>query len=104
RTDPALPCEGGPARGPRADHPALLSRRTGQSTRLHLRRAPADGRARARRRPCRPLRFRRRLRMPAEPAWSLHEVTRSYGAVRAVDAVSLAFARGDITVLIGSSG
>ena len=42
--------------------------------------------------------------MPAEPAYSLHEVTRSYGAVRAVDAVSLAFARGDITVLIGSSG
>ncbi len=38
------------------------------------------------------------------PAFSLHAVTRAYGAVRAVDALTLEFARGHTTVLIGSSG
>ncbi len=46
--------------------------------------------------------------MPASPdsdsVFSLVGVTRSFGAVRAVDEVSLEFARGRTTVLIGSSG
>ncbi len=42
--------------------------------------------------------------MSPAPAYSLHEVTRAYGALRAVDRLTLAFARGDTTVLIGSSG
>jgi len=42
--------------------------------------------------------------MRSDPAYLLHEVTRSYGAVRAVDGLTLAFARGATTVLIGSSG
>lgn len=40
----------------------------------------------------------------AVPALSLDGVTRAYGAVRAVDALTLGFARGRTTVLIGSSG
>jgi len=39
-----------------------------------------------------------------DPAFSLLGVTRSYGAVRAVDSLTLDFARGQTTVLIGSSG
>ncbi|MFA7503537.1 MAG: ATP-binding cassette domain-containing protein [Burkholderiaceae bacterium] len=44
--------------------------------------------------------------MPAasDPAFSLLGVTRAYGAVRAVDSLTLDFARGRTTVLIGSSG
>jgi len=42
--------------------------------------------------------------MPSDPAYSLHGVTRAYGAVRAVDTVTLAFVRDETTVLIGSSG
>ncbi|MEO6969064.1 MAG: ATP-binding cassette domain-containing protein [Rhodanobacteraceae bacterium] len=46
--------------------------------------------------------------MPASPdsesAFSFAGVTRAWGAVRAVDDVTLAFARGSVTVLIGSSG
>ncbi len=42
--------------------------------------------------------------MPPDPAYSLHGVTRAYGAVRAVDTVTLAFVRDETTVLIGSSG
>lgn len=38
------------------------------------------------------------------PAFSLAGVTRAYGSVRAVDALSLEFARGTTTALIGSSG
>lgn len=46
--------------------------------------------------------------MPASPssesAFALDSVTRAWGAVRAVDAVTLEFARGRTTALIGSSG
>ncbi len=46
--------------------------------------------------------------MPASPAsdaaFALKEVTRAWGEVRALDAVTLAFARGAVTALIGSSG
>jgi osmoprotectant transport system ATP-binding protein len=42
--------------------------------------------------------------MRAKPAFALENVTRAWGDVRAVDGVTLDFARGVITVLIGSSG
>jgi osmoprotectant transport system ATP-binding protein len=46
--------------------------------------------------------------MPASPgsdaAFALHGVTRAFGSARAVDDVTLAFARGETTILIGSSG
>ena len=46
--------------------------------------------------------------MPAskipDAAFALHGVTRAFGAVRAVDEVSLAFARGNTSILIGTSG
>jgi ABC-type Fe3+/spermidine/putrescine transport system ATPase subunit len=46
--------------------------------------------------------------MPAsrdsDSVFSLVGVTRAFGAVRAVDDVSLAFVRGETTILIGSSG
>ncbi len=46
--------------------------------------------------------------MPAspgsEPAFALRDVTRAWGEMRAVDAVTLEFARGETAVLIGSSG
>lgn len=42
--------------------------------------------------------------MHRAPAYSLQGVTRAYGAVRAVDGLTLAIARGETTALIGSSG
>src|SRR5665213_1618885 len=40
----------------------------------------------------------------AEAMLSLHEVTKTYGAHRALDGVSLALSRGDMVALIGPSG
>lgn len=42
--------------------------------------------------------------MGPDPAYSLLGVTRAYGTVRAVDSLTLDFARGQTAVLIGSSG
>lgn len=40
----------------------------------------------------------------SEPAFALENVTRAWGAVRALDNITLDFARGEITTLIGTSG